>query len=70
MNELKEIPDHLKEVKIGYMCQIDFEYELGNARDGNKVYPSVKNLLENHNSNCGIVEVEIKVKSVVKEHND
>jgi len=55
--------------KVGYMCMIDFEHELGRARGGSVVYPSVENLKENHApwEECGIVEVKISfVRTVVE----
>jgi len=55
--------DELKGVQksiIGYMCYIDYVYELGNASDGNKVYPSEEALKKEHEcwEECGIVEVD------------
>ena len=53
----------------GYMCKIDFDFELGAAADGNKVYPSVNALSKGHDcaDDCGIVEVEVKLVRVVSE---
>ena len=33
---------------IGYMCAIDWEYELGAASGGNLVFPSVDDLKRSH----------------------
>ncbi len=51
----------------GYMCAIDWEHEIGNASDGNKVYPSVEALKKHHTmwEECGIVEVEVTVISTI-----
>ena len=54
---------------IGYMCAIDYDYELGRAAGGNTIYPSVEDLKKNHSmwEECGIVEVKvILVKNVVQ----
>lgn len=52
----------------GYMCYIDYCHELGNAAGGNKVYPSLDDLYKHHPmaDECGIVEVEVSVKALVK----
>lgn len=52
---------------VGYMCMIDWEHELGNAHDGNKVYPSIEALKEHHPmwAECGIVEVEVRFRREV-----
>ena len=67
----EECLEFLYPSKIGYMCMTDFDYELGHASGGNKVYPSLMNI--RHNSKCcklkgccGIVEVMVSVKRVVK----
>ena len=57
-----------KKVK-GYMCEIDWNWELGEAAGGTTVYATLNDLKENHKcwEECGIVEVEVKmVKQVVK----
>lgn len=56
-------------VVTGYMCLTDFEYELGNASDGNKVFPSVDNLRHHMRcaNVCGIVEVEVRFKRLVQD---
>lgn len=48
--------------RIGYMCGVDFIFELENAEDGNHIYPSVKSLKKYHRcvEEDGIVKVEIK----------
>jgi hypothetical protein len=53
----------------GYMCAIDWQHEIGNARDGNKVYPSLEALKEAHPmyEECGVVEVEVRITQTVIE---
>ena len=53
--------------RIGYMDKIDFEEELGNAMGGVVVYPSIEELNELREcvSECGTVEVEVRLKRVV-----
>lgn len=52
----------------GFMCAIDWAHELGEALGGNRVYPSAKDLKENHamSPECGIVEVEVRFVRTVK----
>lgn len=51
----------------GYMCLIDWEYEIGGASDGNRVYPSVETLKEHHQcaDECGIVEVRVSFSRLI-----
>ena len=54
----------------GFMCMIDFEDELYCAKGGNKVYPSIEDLKENHDcwQSCGIVEVRVEyVRTIVEQ---
>jgi hypothetical protein len=54
-----------------YLDGIDWQYEVGEAIDGNKVYPDV-NSLKKYNrcwDGCGIVECELVFKKWVVEHN-
>jgi len=52
-----------------YMDKVDFDYEVGAALGGNKVFPSIKDLEKNKpcTKECGIVEVEIRLKRVIRE---
>lgn len=54
---------------IGYMCAIDWEYELGLNFIGNRIYPSIDALREGHKcaDDCGIVEVEVRLRRIVTE---
>jgi len=79
----KEMIDHEKKtftepiwgdeqgVVIGYMDKVDFDYELGGAKGGNRIFPSVKDLEENKKcvKSCGIVEVEVRLRRVIRESN-
>lgn len=53
--------------KIGYMCLIDYECELGYAKGGNKIYPSIEDLKECHDcwDECGIVEVKVVLNKII-----
>ena len=54
---------------IGYMDLVDFEFELGAAQGGNRIYPSVEELTSGKKciSQCGIVEVKVEAVRIVKE---
>jgi hypothetical protein len=43
----------------GWMCAVDFDWELGEAKGGNRIYASEKDLREHHDcvDKCGIQEV-------------
>lgn len=51
---------------IGYMCKTDFDDELPNSET--YVYPSIEELKEKRPcvAECGIVEVEVKLRRVVQ----
>lgn len=57
----------MREPIIGYMCKVDFDHELGEAADGNHVFASVKDLKRYRKcwKECGIVEVETKLRRVI-----
>lgn len=59
----------MKIPKYGYICKIDWDYELGEALGGCTIYPSVKDLKANHDFNCGIVKVRIELEEVIEERN-
>ena len=55
-------------LRTGFMDRVDFEFEVGSALGGNSIYPSVEDLRKHHPCvrNCGVVEVEILLKRLVK----
>lgn len=60
------------DTRTGYMCKTDFDWELGNAAGGNRVFASVDDLRENKRcvDGCGIVEVAVTLVRVVQEGSD
>jgi len=57
------------------MCMTDYDYELGHASGGSKVYPSVCDLQRCspcccRGGSCGIVEVEVTFKKVIRKRPD
>lgn len=61
-----------KDIRIGYMCLVDFNFELGEACGGNVIYPSVKDLKANRTcwEECGIVKVNISLDKVISHGNN
>jgi len=59
-----------KSIKV-YACGIDFQHEIGNASDGNKIYPSIDALKEHAKcwKGCGIVELNLTLNKWVVEQN-
>lgn len=57
--------------RIGYMCMVDFDHELGEAMCGTKIYPSLEDLRRERScvDECGIVKVKITRTSVVQPSN-
>ena len=58
---------NIEVVRYAYMDKVDFDHEVGCALGGNKVYPSLKDLLENEKCvhECGIVKVKIVLEEVI-----
>jgi hypothetical protein len=56
-------------IVTGFMCKVDWDHELGEALGGNIIYPSQADLVANKKctDQCGMVEVEIRLKRVIKE---
>jgi hypothetical protein len=50
-----------EKTRIGYMCQTDFEHELGKAVRGNLVYPSVAALKIPLAKLAGITNISAKL---------
>lgn len=59
----------LPESHIAYMCMTDYEIEVPHG--GAALYPSIEVLKELREcvSECGIVEVEVRLRNVVQEAN-
>lgn len=55
--------------KFAYMCKTDFDFELGEALGGTRVYLSIKDLLYNRKctNQCGYVKVRIILEDIIKE---
>ena len=55
-----------EEPRYGYMCKIDWDWELGVAMGGNTIYPSLEDLKSNHDLDCGVVKVKITLEEVIE----
>lgn len=51
---------------IGYMDKTDWEYELGGASSPSRVFCTVNSMEEGWHTGCGVVEVEVKFKRIIK----
>jgi hypothetical protein len=64
---LAKKPQIRVEARVGYMCEIDFDHELGAASDGSRVFPSVADLVREHAcADCGIVKVEVRLMRIIR----
>jgi hypothetical protein len=65
---MQPMPSEIDDEVIGYMCRIDWEFEIGNASDGNKIYPCIDSLKKGHPcaSECGIVEVVVRFSKMIE----
>ena len=54
---------------VCYMDKVDFDYELGEASGGNRVYASEADLRKRQpcTKECGVVQVEVALKKVVQQ---
>ena len=54
--------------RYGFMCQIDFHHELGEAYPYTEIYPSIKTLKEQRDcvKECGIYKVKIVIEKVIQ----
>ncbi len=54
--------------RYGYMCKTDFDYELGEAMYGTKIYPSEEDLRRNYScvEECGIVKVKVIFQKTIQ----
>ncbi len=69
---MKAMEENDHGVVIGYMCAVDWEWELGAASGGNTIYPSEKDAVRCRKciSGCGLVEVEVRFRRVILEGKD
>jgi len=53
----------MKKFRTGYIDITDFDYELGEARSGNVVYPSLEDILETQSCSheCGVYKVKVSI---------
>jgi hypothetical protein len=58
----------MDEVKTGYMCQTDWNWELGEALGGTTIYPTIEDLKTERKctDSCGVVKVKIELIEVVE----
>lgn len=63
LDQIQEDPS-----KYGYMCQVDWNWELGEARGGTEIYASIEDCKRKREcvKNCGIVKVKIELVEVVE----
>lgn len=57
----------MNETRYGYMCKVDFDWELGEALGGTTIYPSIDDLKSKRPCvfTCGIVKVKVELEEVV-----
>jgi len=51
--------------KVGYLCKVAFDEEMGRDINGTTIYPTLDSVPKHEG--CGIVKVEINLLEVVKE---
>lgn len=56
-----------KQFEYGYMDKTDFEHEVGAALGGNRIFPSIADLVANKKcvTSCGIVRVKVELDEVL-----
>jgi hypothetical protein len=61
----------MAEPRYGFMCQTDFDWELGEACGGTEVYCSEADLRHERKcvDSCGIVKVKIELVEIVQPEN-
>lgn len=64
-------PPSDQRVVRGFMCLVSWDFELGEASGGTTIFASLKDLKRRHPmwEECGVVEVETRLVSVVAPEN-
>lgn len=59
----------MREVRKGYMCLTDFDFELGEAPGGNRIFTSAEECFKDLKcaESCGVAEVEVRKIAVLRE---
>jgi hypothetical protein len=58
--------------RYGYICETEYDWEVGEALGGSKVYASVKDLKRERdcvNKGCGIVKVKVQAVELIQREN-
>ena len=57
---------------VGFMCKTDWEFEIGQACGGNRIYPSVEDMKECCKcwTGCGIVQVRVVFEAIITQGTD
>lgn len=57
----------MSNTREGFMCQIDFDHELGESYYPSKIYPDLESLKDHHKcwKGCGIVKVTVTMTEVI-----
>jgi hypothetical protein len=58
----------MKETRYGYMCATAFDWELGEALGGTRVYATIEDLKDCQPcvKQCGIVKVKVELEEVIQ----
>ena len=69
MSMYSELSGPHKGKVVGFMCKTDWEFEIGGAADGSKVYPDMESVKKCCGcwKGCGIVKVAVECIETVLE---
>jgi len=61
----------MEDVKFGYMCKTEFDWEIGETTGIYGIYPSIEELKEKRKcvESCGIIKVTISFVEIVTPEN-
>lgn len=61
----------MSDTRIGYMCSVDFDWELSEVVDSSPVYSTVEDLKRQRScwKQCGITKVEVKRIEIIEPEN-